>query len=287
MFTGRAAVTIRQALVTGFAKEDPEAPPSEFEDKLRDELEAENMPPRLIVALADSGIERGSDCISKLRRGRYLRQDPRLAKEVAEDFGLESPAEAGEEALRRLANVARKRLRTVPDQQAQLDEELRESGYKWDKVKGYVAQPVTNAPAVPTVPKLAALIEKAELHNAEEILELLAQAEAHFYEGSDDGHQAAAEKASEVMANVMVGVARKFESSVSAIHAASVREVLHSHRVLTRSATERVALLYKALCETPHDATGKEDAALDLALSLVTAEYVLRRYVAMESRRRS
>jgi hypothetical protein len=290
MFTSHATVAVRRALVAGFGREDENSPtPTEWEDKFRDELEYEGLPPKLTAALADSGVQYGCDVITRLRRGRLMQQEPKIYKECCEDWELDAHVAAGEEALRRLAIVARKRMRGRNDLQDQLDEELRECGLKWTgdlPGQGYQPHGASTTRAVPKGVALAALAEKADLHNEDELVELCERVEASFFQATDEGRHEAAGLAGEFLDGVIFGVARRFDGQLPVGRMDQARDTLRSKRIFDRWQEERFNCLYRAVREVPHDARSREDASLDVAAALVAAEFVLRRYITWKSGRR-
>ncbi len=291
MIAGKAAVEVARATKRAFADCDHDT--WRWSPDFREALESDDLPPSLIAELANGSVARTKDSILKLKFGYLLHGAP-FRSECMEYLKVATSAEAGEEALRRLATIARKKLVADLDYWSgpgfqdeveetnraisALDGEMVAAGYRWTD-SGFRRDTVTAVAQVPSVPALVDLVTRAKLANEALLLSQLELAEQGLAQGGPVGWQAASDKARDAMAKVFEGVALKVQPGVRTTSAAAVRDALEQGGVVDSSQKTRLQLVYKALCETAHNVSSREDAVFDMAAALAASEFVLKRYL--------
>jgi hypothetical protein len=169
-------------------------------------------------------------------------------------------------------------VRALPFEASDLDHAMAASGYKWQGDK-YVKESATTVSEVPPVPAVVALVQRAGFDQpAEElIIQMLELADEGLASNDLQGWTTATNKARDALAEVVAGVSAKV--GLQTRSAAEARKQLTKAGVTTAEQETRLQYIYKAVCETAHKITSRHDAVLDVAVCLVTAEFVLRRFL--------
>jgi hypothetical protein len=227
------------------------------------------------------------------RNGVFLQRNVVLAMAVLAELEVTTEAEGGEELLRRFANAARseffrragpipwapgRTVQTLPFEATDLDGVMKASGYNWDGDQ-YRKESATTVPEVPPVPAVVALVQKARFDQLTEelIAQMLELADEGLAANDLNGWTTATDKARDALAQVIAGVSAKV--GLQTKNQADARKQLTKAGVITPEQEMRVYLIYKAVCETAHKITSRPDAVLDVAVCLVAAEFVLRRFL--------
>jgi len=132
---------------------------------------------------------------------------------------------------------------------------------------------------VPSVPAVVALVQQAGFDEAAEalIIQMLELADEGLAANDMQAWTTATDKAREALGAIVTSISTKL--GLPTTKQAEARKHLTKAGVTTIEQETRVQLIYKAVCETAHKITSRHDAVLDVAVCLVTAEFVLHRFL--------
>lgn len=290
MITAKSAATIWRGVEAAFTQLRPRG----YDADLLTALAAEEVPDLVTDAFRSGDYWKAQAAFLSFHGGRWFRDlDGGVAVALLTHLKA-STAEGGEELLRRFANAARgqfirvahplmsgsRTLRMFPPASKDLDSAMAASGYEWqDDRDEYVKESTTTVPEVPTVPAVVALVQQADFGDDAEklITRMLELAEEGLSAKDMNGWTTATTKARDVVREVIENVSAKL--GLQTTNQTDARKRLTKAGVTTAEQEERVYLIYKAVCEAAHGISSGENAVLDVAVCLVLAEFVLRKYL--------
>jgi len=290
VITAKAAATIWRAVETAFHN----LRQAGYDADLLTALAAEEVPEIVTEAFRSGKYWKAHTAFFTFHNGRwFIERDTDIAVAVLSELKASTAVEGGQELLRRFATSARsafarkarpptssqnQSLRPLPLESRDLDRAMAASGYKWDGEQ-YRRESTTVVPEVPSVPGVVALVQQAKFDQPTEelITQMLELADEGLTASDTQGWITATNKARNALGQIVLSLSAK--TGLPTEKQFDARKQLTKAGITTPEQETRVYLIYKAVCETDHKITSRHDAVLDVAICLVTAEFLLRRYL--------
>jgi hypothetical protein len=286
VITSKAAAEIWRGIEAAFVGLRPHG----YDADLLTALAGQGVPSAVIAAFR-SNFWVAQETFFKFGNGRWFADaDSTVAAQVMRELGETSEVEAGQELLRRFANATRSEYlrRAGPLNDSQLifayfknagppvSGAMFASGYKWENGE-FVKEMASGVAAVPPVAAVVALVQRAQFgKQAEELLvQMLELADAGLAANDLQGWTTATAKARDALGLIVTNASARVGAPTP--KQAEARQNLVKVGLLTAEQEFRVQLIYKAVCETAHKITSREDAVLDVAVSLTAGEFLLRK----------